>query len=77
MCRRKAANLEKQNQISLDAKKMFAVIKTEIIDHINQSIAEIEQERRAMQRNAESHQITLNDLQQTSSKLQELARNCR
>ena len=26
-------NLEKQNQIRLDAKKMFADIKTEIIDH--------------------------------------------
>ena len=64
-------NLEKQNQIRLDAKKMFAVIKTEIIEHTNQFIAEIEQERSAMQRNAESHQITLNDLQQTAEKLQE------
>ena len=64
-------NLEKQNQIRLDAKKMFADIKTEIIDHINQFITEIEQERSAMQRNAESHQITLNDLQQTAEKLQE------
>ena len=64
-------NLEKQNQIRLDAKKMFADIKTEVIDHINQFIAEIEQERSAMQRNAESHQITLSDLQQTAAKLQE------
>ncbi|MEK4714678.1 AAA domain-containing protein [Sporosarcina sp. FSL K6-5500] len=64
-------NLEKQNQIRLDAKKMFAVIKTEIIDHTNQFISEIEQERSAMQRNAESHQITLSDLQRTAEKIQE------
>ena len=66
MCRAQGGNLEKQNQIRLDAKKMFADIKTEVIDHTNQFIAEIEQERSGMQRNAESHQITLNDLQQTS-----------
>ncbi|KAA0965529.1 AAA family ATPase [Sporosarcina sp. ANT_H38] len=67
-----SGNLEKQNQIRLDAKKMFAVIKTEVIEHTNQFIVEIEQERSGMQRNAESHQITLNDLEQTTTKLRDL-----
>ena len=48
------------------------LLRSEIIEHINQSIVEIEQERNGMQRDAENHQIKLNDLQQTSLKLQEL-----
>jgi len=71
---RQGGNLEKQNQIRLDAKKMFADIKTEIIDHTHQFITEIEQERSAMQRNAESHQITLSDLQRTAEKLQKVVK---
>jgi len=68
---RQGGNLEKQNQIRLDAKKMFADIKSEIINHTGQFIVEMELERSTMQRNAENYQITLSDLQQTAQKLQE------
>jgi superfamily I DNA and/or RNA helicase len=66
------ASFEKQNQIKLDSKKMFAVIKTEVIEHINQSIVELEQESSVIQRDAENKRTELANHQQTNSKLLEL-----
>ncbi len=63
------AKFEKQNQLILQTKKIFASIKAEIIDYVNQSILEMERQRTVMQRDAEGYQIQLKDLQQTSSKL--------
>ncbi|MER2090198.1 MAG: AAA domain-containing protein [Sporosarcina sp.] len=64
-------NLEKQNQIRLDSKKMFALIKTEIVELVNQSIVDIESENSVMQHDAENLQIQLNTLLQEKLHLQE------
>ena len=66
------ASFEKQNQIKLDSKKMFAVIKSELIEHINHSTVGLKQESSTIQRDAESKQAELADLQQTNLKHLEL-----
>ncbi|MBE1555627.1 AAA domain-containing protein [Sporosarcina limicola] len=63
------ANLDKLNQLMLDSKKLFAIIRAEIIEFANQSISEIERDKKRLHQDTEGHEGQLNDLQQTSSRL--------
>ena len=65
----------KQNQMLLDSKKMFVVIKEEVIEHVNQSNLEIEQQRSVLLKETEVHQTERNRLQETNRTLQEVLGN--
>lgn len=64
-------SFEKQNELLAQSKALFAAIRLEIINDVNQSISEITQETTILQQHYDSRQIELSDLQQTSSKLLE------
>ena len=69
------ANTKKQNQMILDSKKMFVAIKEELVEHVNQSILEVEQQRSMLLRETEVHQTERNRLQETNRTLQKLLGN--
>ncbi|CAM3181167.1 AAA domain-containing protein [Filibacter tadaridae] len=66
------ANFEKQNQIKLDSKKMFAVIKTEIIEQVKLSIVDVEQEVGVLQRKVEDEQNVLENLKHQNAEIPQM-----
>ena len=64
-------SFEKQNQIKVNAKNMFDVIKIETIEQTNQTIEEFGQEKRAIELIVNNKRAELIRLQQTNMKLLE------
>lgn len=65
------ASFEKYNGLLAQSKTLFATIRLEIVNYVNQSRSEIEQETTILQQHSDSRQLELTDLQKTSSKLLE------
>ena len=66
------AKFERQNQMLRDSKARFTMIKTEIIEYVNQIVIKVEQEKNIMQRDTENRQIEIDRLQKTTIKPQEI-----
>ncbi|MCZ2258206.1 DEAD/DEAH box helicase [Sporosarcina sp. G11-34] len=66
------ANAQKQSLMILESKKMFVIIKTEIIEYVTESILAIEKEKNALTEDTEERKNELTRLLETSSALREL-----